>query len=318
MQHIELTSSDVNVKLESLRENLSRVIRGKADVIEQTLIALIAGGSILIEDVPGVGKTTLAKTLAASLDLEFQRLQCTPDLLPADIIGSSVFDPQQGTFQFRRGPVFCNILIVDEINRASPRTQSALLEVMAERQVTVDGAQRELAPPFFVIATQNPFGFHGTYSLPESQIDRFLFRLSLDYPGAEHEVDILFDQIKAHPLNDVRPVLAKHEVLLCQENVKTVQVSRHVATYLVEIVRRTRDDSRVRIGCSPRGSLMFFRAAQAEAFMQGRDFVIPDDVQKVAPLVLGHRIILNRTHAGKQENELDVVADIMKQIAVPI
>lgn len=318
MQHFEQSVLDAASKLDALRESLSQVIRGKSEVLEQTITALIAGGSVLIEDVPGVGKTTLAKTLAASLDLEFQRLQCTPDLLPADIIGSSVFDPQQSTFQFRPGPVFCNILLVDEINRASPRTQSALLEVMAEQQVTVDGLQRRLRPPFFVIATQNPFGFQGTYSLPESQIDRFLFRLSLDYPDADQEVDILFDQVTVHPLETIRPVLTKAELLQCQELVKTVQVSRDVAAYLVEIVRQTREDHRIRIGCSPRGSLMFFRAAQAAAFLRRREYVIPDDVQQVAPLVLSHRIILNRSRSGERESEAAILNDILERIAVPI
>jgi MoxR-like ATPase len=265
--------------------------------------------------VPGVGKTTLAKALAALVDLEFQRVQCTPDLLPADVFGFSVFNPQQGTFTFRRGPVFCNVLLVDEINRASPRTQSALLEAMGEGQVTVEGIRHYLEPPFLVLATQNPHGFHGTHPLPEAQLDRFLFQLRLGYPDAESEVEMLFAHAPGQDLDQLTPLLSKEEVLRCQELVRQVHVEPRVAEYMVAIVRRTRDDSRTRLGSSPRGSIMLFRASQAIAFLAGRTFVRPDDVRRAAPLVLAHRLVLARSAATTPET---VVADALSQVEVPV
>ena len=226
-----------HVPLQKLRAGLQRVIRGKEAVIDQALVALLAGGSVLIEDVPGVGKTTLAKALATSLDLEFQRVQCTPDLMPADIFGFSVFHPQEGAFHFRPGPIFCNVLLVDEINRASPRTQSALLEAMEERQVTIEGVRHDLPTPFFVLATQNPLGFQGTSALPESQLDRFLLQLAMDYPSSENEVQMLFDQMDGHPLQEVAPVLSRDELIDCQRAVRETRVDESVAQYLVTIAR---------------------------------------------------------------------------------
>ena len=312
-------ASNVEVleKLQALRDNLEQVIRGKSETIEQIVLALIAGGSILLEDVPGVGKTTLSKALAASLDLEFQRVQCTPDLLPADIFGFSVFNSQDGTFRFRRGPIFCNILLVDEINRASPRTQSALLEAMAERQVTVEGKRHVLEPPFQVIATQNPLGFHGTFPLPESQLDRFLITLSLDYPDADTELEIMYDQAIEHPLNRIQPVLTRDEVLQCQAAVCEVRVERSVGRYLVEIVQRTREESRLRMGSSPRGTLALFRAAQASAFLDDRKFVLPDDVQKLAPQVLQHRVVSAKASQAAHAFQREIINDILRQVPVP-
>ncbi len=311
-------STEVRGKLQHLRDNLGRVIRGKPEVLEELIVALLARGSVLLEDVPGVGKTTLAKTLAASVDISFQRVQCTPDLLPSDIFGFSVFNPQDGQFVFRPGPIFCNVLLLDEINRASPRTQSALLEAMAEGQVTVDGMRYPLEAPFMVLATQNPSGFHGTYPLPESQLDRFLFLLSLDYPDAESEVDILYDQVDEHPLSRIAAVLSKEELLECQSRVTEIIVDRTVARFLVEIVQRTRQDPRFELGSSPRGSLMLFRAAQARAMLNERGFVIPDDVQRMAPLVLSHRVILSGATSLRYHETREGIEDVVRRVRVPV
>lgn len=311
-------NSQLQEKIRALRENLSRVILGKSEVVDQVILGLISGESILIEDVPGVGKTTLAKALASSVHLDFQRVQCTPDLLPADIFGFSILNPQDGSFTFRPGPIFCNVLLVDEINRASPRTQSALLEAMAERQVTVEGKLYKLELPFIVLATQNPSTHHGTFPLPESQLDRFLLQLSIDYPSPEHEVDILFSQAEENPLDDLEAVLSREEVLACQAHVKTVHVEKSIAQYIISIVNLTRNDERIVLGCSPRGSLMLFRAAQAMAFMQGREFVLPDDVQAVAPYVLGHRIELERGFERSLKTSQELIRDLVEQVKTPV
>lgn len=318
MSQLGSTARHSGQKLDALRDNLRNVIRGKSDVVEHAIITLVAGGSLLIEDVPGVGKTTLAKAIAASLDLKFQRVQCTPDLLPADILGCSVLNPRNGTFSFQPGPVFANVLLVDEINRASPRTQSALLEVMAEGQVTIEGKRRAISQPFFVAATQNPLGFQGTFALPESQLDRFLMQLSMEYPEAKDEVEILFDQIESHPLDGISSVLSKEELLDCQTQARGVNVSRQVAEYVVEIVRRTRDDNRIKIGCSPRGSLMLFRASQAAAFLEQRNFVLPDDVQRMVPLVLPHRFMPAESSRSSAGIKQEITADILKRVEVPV
>jgi MoxR-like ATPase len=318
MDHADLSLNELNERLVRLRGNLTSVIRGKPAIVDDLLVALLAGGSVLLEDVPGVGKTTLAKALALSIEMSFQRVQCTPDLLPADIFGFSVFNPQTGDFQFRPGPVFCNVLLLDEINRASPRTQSALLEAMAERQVTIEGVRYPLPPPFMVIATQNPLGFQGTFPLPESQLDRFLFQLSLDYPDLESEVRILYDQAESHPLESIRSVLSKDELLQSQARVSTIQVERSVAEYLVSIVRQTRCDARLELGSSPRGSLMLFRAAQARAILEGRDYVLPDDVQRLAPLVLAHRVVVSSHEPQEARMTQAMIADIVQQVNVPV
>ncbi len=250
------TATSVNPyaeKLGQLSANLSGVIRGKDDVIRDMLIALLAGGSVLIEDVPGVGKTTMAKTLAASVDLNFNRVQSTPDLLPSDVFGFSVLNPQDGKFSFRHGPVFCNLLLVDEINRASPRTQAALLEAMAERQVTVEGKRYKLERPFLVLATQNPVEHRGTFPLPESQLDRFLFQLAMRYPDTESEIDLLYDQtLRDWNEEEITPALSKDELLECHALVRQVQVERSVANYMVQIIQRTRDHEQLVLGGSPR------------------------------------------------------------------
>ena len=292
------------------------MIRGKQTVIEQLILALLAEGSVLLEDVPGVGKTTLAKTLAACVGLDFKRLQCTPDLLPADIVGFSMFQPSTGTFEFRPGPVFSNLLVVDEINRASPRTQSALLEAMAERQVTVDGVRRPLHQPFFVVATQNPLGYAGTFPLPESQLDRFLFQISMDYPDADSEATMLIEQAASHPVENVEVVMSKEDVLAAQCTVRRIKVERPVADYIVDLVRHTRTDSRLVLGASPRGAQMLLRAAQAVAFTKCRDYVLPDDVQEVAVLALAHRVVATDGDGFDMRVSQAVIRDLVESVEV--
>lgn len=304
-------------RIDSVRTGLRTVIRGKDDVIDSILTAMLAEGSVLLEDVPGVGKTTLAKALASLIDLDFQRVQCTPDLLPADILGSSVFQPASGTFEFRAGPIFCNLLIADEINRASPRTQSALLEAMAEAQVTIDGVRYDLRKPFIVIATQNPSGYEGTFPLPESQLDRFLLRLSMNYPDTESEIDLLMEQAAEDPLEKLTPVMHGDELVQLQHLVRGIRVDRKVAQYVVELVGLTRRDARLRVGCSPRGSKMLLRAAQARAVLFGRDFVLPDDVQQLAVQSLSHRVSLRSVSARAGETA-QVIGEILQQAEVPV
>ena len=303
--------------IDSVRRELQRVIRGKSNVIDSVLTAMLAEGSVLLEDVPGVGKTTLAKSIASLIDLEFQRVQCTPDLLPADILGSSIYQPATGTFDFRCGPIFCDLLIADEINRASPRTQSALLEAMAESQVTIDGRRYDLKQPFLVIATQNPSGFEGTFPLPESQLDRFLLRLSMNYPDHESEVELLLDQPTDDPDFTLEPVMHREDLIQLQKMVRHVTVDRKIASYVVELAAATRRDSRLRVGCSPRGSKMLLRTAQARAVLMGRDFVMPDDVQAVAVEVIGHRMAL-RSVSASSEDTAHIIDEIVTQTEVPV
>ncbi len=318
MKPTTLDVSSYTSRLQRLAANLGKVIRGKDDVIRDMVIALLTGGSVLIEDVPGVGKTTLTKALAASLDLEFNRIQSTPDLLPSDIFGFSVLNPQDGTFSFRPGPVFCNLLMVDEINRASPRTQAALLEAMAEGQVTVEGRRYQLEKPFMVLATQNPVGHQGTFPLPESQLDRFLFQLSMGYPDTASEVDLLYDQTQNdRQAQQLECVLTKDELLECHALVRQVHVDRAVADYIVTIAGKTREAEQLELGCSPRATLMIFQAAQATAFLEGRDFVLPDDVQHVVPRVLRHRLVLSRSVAGSAERD-ELIAEILREVRVPV
>jgi len=303
--------------IEKVQKNLSGVIHGKKECIEVLTIALLAGGSVLMEDIPGVGKTTLAKALAKSIDSGFRRVQFTPDLLPADILGTSIYNPSDGSFTFRRGPIFCNILLADEINRASPRTQSALLESMSEMQATIEGNSYQLSAPFMVIATQNPIEFHGTYPLPEAQLDRFLLLLNMGYPDADAEMNILYSQKETNPIDHVVPVIHKETIVKMQQAVRGVRVEESIGRYILEIVDKTRNDSRLKLGVSPRGSIMLFRASQASAFSLGRDFVLPDDVQRLASYALPHRIILTSKakYGGASKNS--IIEEIINSIDVP-
>ncbi len=307
-----------NAQVTPLKRNLACVILGKSDSIDVMIVALLAGGSVLIEDVPGVGKTTLAKALAQSIDATYRRIQFTPDLLPADILGSSIYNPVSGDFRFDPGPIFCNILLADEINRASPRTQSALLEAMNENQTTIEGQRRPLTRLFMVIATENPIEFHGTYPLPEAQLDRFLVRLAIGYPSAEVEVDILKSHANREPLEGIEPVLSLEQVRRIQEEVASVHVDDAILEYIVEIVHATRHDNRLELGVSTRGTLMLSRAARARAYALNRDFVIPDDVAWVIPHVLPHRILLTAKTQHSGVTAQQIVAEIVGRIKVPV
>jgi MoxR-like ATPase len=316
--HATATLDAARQKLHQLRDNLSGVILGKREQIDILVVALLAGGSVLMEDVPGVGKTTLAKALARSLDVEFRRIQFTPDLLPSDILGASVFNPREGTFSFREGPIFCSVLLADEINRASPRTQSALLEAMSEGQATIEGQRYYLPQPFLVLATENPVDFHGTYPLPEAQLDRFLVQLHLGYPDREIEADMLQAQAISAPLEAVHPVLRLEEVLCLQSMVREVRVERSLARYIVDIVQATRRHHQLKLGVSPRGSLMFCRAVQAAAFLAGRDFVIPDDIQHLAAPVLAHRTVLTSKAKYGSLSKEQVIDEVLSQVPLPV
>jgi MoxR-like ATPase len=277
--------------IERLTQNLGQVIVGKHDAIRLVMVALLSGGHTLLEDVPGVGKTLLAKSLARSIDGKFQRLQCTPDLMPTDITGTNIWNPQSGQFEFMAGPTFANVLLADEVNRATPRTQSALLEVMEEHQVTVDGVSRQVPLPFFVIATQNPVEYQGTFPLPEAQMDRFALSLSLGYPTEAEELQML-QRLYDHPQNDdIQPCITLAEVSELQRLSAQVKVEASLQQYIVNLVRATRDDEEVTLGISPRGSVALQRTTQALAFLEGRDYAIPDDIKYLVPFVLSHRMI---------------------------
>jgi len=303
--------------LTRLQTALSGIIRGQKSAIEMVLIGLLSAGHLLVEDVPGVGKTTLAKALARSLKMDFARVQCTPDLLPTDILGSNVLDPRTGELSFYRGPVFTQVLLVDETNRASPRTQSGLLEAMNEHQVSVDGVTRPLPAPFFVLATQNPVDFQGTYPLPVAQLDRFLMRIRMGYPTEDEELDVLFERQLRDPLESLTPVADAETVLAMQAAVRAVCVDRDVARYLLRVVRATRVATSLELGISPRGALALFRACQARAFLQRRDWVSPADIQAVAEPVLAHRLVPTAQARYGGVTPESVLADILSATAVP-
>jgi MoxR-like ATPase len=302
---------------ERLSQNVERVIVGKRREVVLTLIGLLCQGHILIEDVPGVGKTVLAKTLARSIGCSFSRIQFTPDMLPSDVTGVSVFNQQSREFEFRPGPIMAQIVLADEINRATPKTQSALLEAMEERQVTVDGTTYQLGRPFLVLATQNPIEYEGTFPLPEAQLDRFMMRIRLGYPGSADEVAVLEAQQYQHPVNQVQQAVTAEELLQVQEEVKGVYIDKQLMRYIVDLVAATRNHEDVYLGASPRGSLALYRAAQAYAAISGRDHVLPDDVKQLAEVTLAHRIIVGPAARIKDVSSEGIVADVVRRIAVP-
>lgn len=313
----KLKISDVQLFSDRLLDNLRLVIVGKEQALELTIVGLLCQGHILIEDVPGVGKTVLARSLAKSLGVMFSRIQFTPDMLPSDVTGVSIFNQQTRQFEFREGPVMAQIVLADEINRATPKTQSALLEAMEERQVTVDGVTHLLPAPFMVLGTQNPIEYEGTFPLPEAQLDRFMLRIRLGYPALDDEVKILGDQQFQHPISILRAVVAQDELLQMQEMVKTVYVSPAVKRYIVELTRATRENQDVYLGASPRGSLGLFRTGQARAAIQGRDYVLPDDIKALAEYVLAHRIVTNPAARLRNLTSAQIVKEILLNLAVP-
>ena len=303
---------------QAIRENIQLAIIGKDDVIEFTLAALFSGGHILVEDVPGIGKTTLARSLAYSLDCEFRRIQFTPDLMPSDITGINYYNQRSGQFEFRPGPVISQVVLADEINRATPRTQSALLEAMAERQVTVDQDTVPLPAPFLVLATQNPIELEGTFPLPEAQIDRFLLRLSLGYPSESDEEAMVERFEDADPLSALKPVASAEEVLRIQDMVRQVYISAALRTYVVQLVRATRNHPDVELGASPRATLGLYRCSQALAAIRGQDYVTPDDIKVLARPALAHRIILKSMARLRERTQESVIGDLLEQQPVPI
>lgn len=298
--------------VERLIQNLGQTIVGKSDSIRLVLVALLSGGHALLEDVPGVGKTLLAKSLARSIDGKFQRIQCTPDLLPADVTGTNIWNPRTGEFEFLPGPVFTNILLADEINRATPRTQSALLEVMEEHQVTTDGVSRPVAAPFFVIATQNPIEYQGTFPLPEAQMDRFALCFSLGYPSEAEELQMLQRLRQPTAPEELQPCISLADVQGLQQQCAQVRVEAHLLQYMLDLVRATRQDEEVTLGVSPRGTVALHRAVQALAFLAGRDYAIPDDVKYLAPYVLAHRMI----PAGGRKAKW-IIDRLLRSVAIP-
>lgn len=302
----------------ALRANVEKVIKGKRETVDLAVLALICNGHLLIEDVPGVGKTMLARALARSIDASFHRIQFTPDLLPSDVTGVSVYNQKTGDFEFQPGPVFSNIVLIDEINRTTPRTQSSLLEAMEEHQVTVDGRTRHLPEPFFVMATQNPIEFYGTYPLPEGQRDRFMISLGLGYPSLETEKEIAADQMVRHPIESLEPVLTVEAVRQLQSAVRSVHVDPDVLDYAVSIVHASRNHRALLLGSSPRGSLALVRGSQASALLDGREFVSPDDVKRMARHVLPHRFVSTERSRTSLRDAAGIMAEILEEVTVPV
>jgi MoxR-like ATPase len=304
--------------LARLKANLESCILGKSSEIELLLTAMLAGGHVLLEDVPGTGKTVLIKALARSIDGQFRRIQCNPDLLPSDITGVSIYHPKEEKFLFRSGPIMTNILLVDEINRATTKTQSALLEAMEEQHITVDGDIHELPSPFMMLATQNPIDFEGTYILPEAQLDRFMMKLSLGYPSEAAEKKMITSQSKVHPMEALQAIMDMSQVLAIQDQVRLVHLDEAVADYLVTITRKTREHQAVFLGASPRATLSLVLASKSFAFLHGRDYVIPDDIKYLAPYVLGHRMILHSEARMDGATVSSVLGAIFEQVRVPV
>jgi MoxR-like ATPase len=313
-----LSSGELPARLTALTENIASVFHGKSDVVTLALTAFLADGHVLLEDVPGVGKTLLAKAISKSLDCEFKRIQFTPDLLPADLLGTSIFNRQTDQFTFHAGPVFTQILLADEINRATPRTQSSLLEAMSEKQVTIDGTTRPLGPPFFVLATQNPYEFEGTYPLPESQLDRFTIRINVGYPPREAERTILTQHRSGEPVDQLKPVIGPKDIATLQTMTREVKVTPTIAEYLLNIVQATREHPDVSLGTSTRGALAYYRAVQARAVIAGRDYVTPDDVKELAIPVLAHRLMTRAWDQGGRDDSGPIIKDILAKVRVPV
>jgi len=312
---------DAAAKIAELQKAIEAVIRGKSETVKYALVTLFAKGHLLIEDVPGIGKTTLASALARALDLSIQRIQFTSDLLPSDVIGLSIFNQQNSDFEWKPGPIFANVVVADEINRATPKTQSALLEAMAEEQVTVDGVSRRLPLPFMVVATQNPSEHHGTYPLPESQLDRFMLRLQMGYPSIEDERQILRDRAESNPIEYIKPVLSQDDVLHLQTLVTAVRVDDALIDYLLQIVDATRKSELLELGVSPRGALALFRSAQALATVEGRDFCIADDIKRLVRPCFAHRVIINSRSAGLRNRTREAenaLVEILQKVTVPV
>ncbi len=300
-----------------LNQNLEKVIVGKKESLHLTIISFLCQGHILIEDVPGVGKTMLARSLAKSLGCTFKRIQFTPDMLPSDVTGVSIYNQEIREFEFRPGPIIAQIVLADEINRATPKTQSALLEAMEERQITVDGVTHMLPAPFMVMATQNPIEYEGTFPLPEAQLDRFLMRINLGYTSLSNEIRILEQQQLVHPIRDLEAVIDIDEITAAQEAIKQVHVSPPVKRYIVEMVRETREHPEVYLGASPRGSLGLFRAGQARAALHGRDYVLPDDIKFLAPFILAHRVVVSPAARLTDVSSARIVREILDSVVVP-
>ncbi len=304
--------------VDKIIENVEKVVVGKRSEIELSLIAMLSGGHVLLEDVPGVGKTMMVRAIAKSLGADFKRIQFTPDLLPSDVTGVSVFNQQTMDFVFRPGPVMSNVVLADEINRTSPKTQAALLEALEEGSVTTDGMTRELQDPFFVMATQNPIEYGGTYPLPEAQLDRFLFKFKIGYPSKREELEVLNRVEKKHPIEDLKEVLTLDDLLNMQKEVVNVYVDETVKTYIINLVTATRKHHAVYLGASPRASIALMKAGQAYAYMQNRDYVIPDDIKFLAPYALGHRILLNSDAKLSNLTNDHVIRDVIKQATIPV
>ncbi|MEA3318385.1 MAG: MoxR family ATPase [Bacillota bacterium] len=306
------------LQVKRILDNIGNVMIGKEHVAELSIVALLAGGHVLLEDVPGVGKTLMVRSLAKSVGANFKRIQFTPDLLPSDVTGSSIYNPKELKFEFRPGPIMGNIVLADEINRTSPKTQAALLEGMEEGSVTVDGNTLSLGNPFFVMATQNPIEYEGTYPLPEAQLDRFLFKMNMGYPSPQEEVNILHTTEKKQPINELQSVITLEELQEMQKQVKEVHVDVTVKEYIVDLVNRTRTHQSVYLGASPRGSVALMKAAQAYAFIHGRDYVLPDDIQYLAPYVLPHRIILKSEAKFEGMTAEQVVKKVIDRTPIPV
>lgn len=308
----------MNNKLNLLLKNISKVIVGKDEAIKKAIITLISGGHLLIEDVPGVGKTMLAKSIAKSINLDFKRIQFTPDLLPSDIIGITIYNEKTKEFEFKKGPIFSNIILADEINRSTPKTQSALLEAMEERQVTVDGITYKLNEPFFVIATENPIEYEGTFPLPEAQLDRFFMKIEIGYPNESDEILLLSRVQIRHPIEDLQEVITKEEILEIQKEVKKIHVDESLKEYIVKLGKELREDDDIYLGPSPRSLIVLMRVSQAKAYIEGRDFVIPDDIKNLFNSVMSHRIILKPESKLKGVSEREVIERAIQRVEVPI